>query len=88
MLPTEKEIEMSFEEIMDTPPYEDIIKQQLAENDFVQLDSDIWSQTFENGEDVFVQKNERYWEVYYMNKQHQFSDEEMVEGLEIMRSGR
>ena len=86
------EIDLSIDfledkDFADVPPYEDIVKDLLEQNDFCQVDDSLWTQSFHTGEEVYVQKCDNYWEVYFKNKQHQFSDEEMIEGLEIMKTG-
>lgn len=61
-----------------------LIEEMLELNDFIMVDNSFWTQTFDNKEDIYVQKDTSFWTVYFKDKLVQFSDDEMIEGLNIM----
>lgn len=62
----------------------EVICEMLAIAGFTYLDEDIFVMQFASGEDVYVQKSNGTWEVYYKNQCIGHSDDEMISGLSIL----
>lgn len=62
----------------------EVIHEMMAIAGFSMLDADIYVMQSSDGEDVYVQKANGCWEVYYKNNCIGHSDDEMISGLSIL----
>jgi hypothetical protein len=65
------------------PTDESMVEKMLELNEFTQVDDKMWMLELDD-KMVFIQKEDTYWEVYWDNGMIQHSDEDMINGLEIL----